>query len=309
MPEEKKVIAERKKPVTTGLDTMETVLQKSGARTVTALIMFGISLITYLLTVAPTVSFWDCGEFIACANIMGIPHPPGTPFFMLMGRTFILLFGFFEDVAFRMNMLSVLGSALGVMFIFLFTEKLLALIFNIRKSTFITFVGGLVAALLVNFSDTYWFNAVEAEVYGVSMFLVALISWLSLLWVENRDNIKGERMLLMICYLAFLGIGFHLYSVMTIPSIFVLMLFIDPKTRTNFPLIITGIGVMSVVYMVGSFITITVVIMALWLVAYMAVNDYGLKRRLYLCTWFCLVALIGYSTHAYIPIRSALNPD
>jgi tetratricopeptide (TPR) repeat protein len=303
-----------------GLQKLGPAMKRGKTKIIFSIIIFGISLVTYLLTVAPTVSFWDCGEFIACANILGVPHPPGTPFFMLMGRTFILFFSFFEDIAFRMNLISVLGSSLGVVFTFLFTEKLLKLTLKEQKSTFITYIGGFVAAFLVNFSDTYWFNAVEAEVYGIAMFVVVLISWLSLVWVENRDTPFGERVLLLICYMAFLGIGFHLYTVMTFPAIIVMMYLLerDPsKSLTdsliqffinNFVIIITGTLLLSVVYMVGSFLTITAVVLGVWLLSSFLITDYNLKRKLHMGIWFCILAFAGYSTHAYIPIRSALNP-
>ncbi len=277
-------------------------------RIVLAIAAFGVSLITYLLTVAPTVSFWDCGEFIACANIMGIPHPPGTPFFMIMGRAFIVLFGFFSDVAYRINLLSVLSSAGAVACTFLFTEKLLSLILTEKRTTFITATGGMVAAFLLTFSDTFWFNAVEAEVYGIAMFIVMLISWLSLLWVDEMDTGKGERFLLLICYLAFLGIGFHLYTVMTIPAILVLMLLIYPKSRVNFPLWVTGTGLMSVIYKAGSFVYIALALLVIMGAGYLISQDKAWKKRWSLSMWFCIIALIGYSTHAYIPIRSALDP-
>ncbi len=267
-----------------------------------------VSLITYLFTAAPTVSFWDCGEFIACANILGVPHPPGTPMFMIIGRFFILLFGFFSEIAFRVNLVSVISSAVGVMFVYLFTEKLISLVFKNKTSSFVSHAGALIAAFLVNFSDTYWFNAVEAEVYGLAMCLVMLISWLSLLWVENRTNPMGERLLLLICYIAFLGVGFHLYTVMTFPAILLLMIMIEPQTKYNYSLIITGITLLSVVYKVSYFVHFAFFTMLAWIILYFVVSDTKHKRQLNLAIWFCLLAVIGYSNHAYIPIRSSLDP-
>ncbi|MBF0431637.1 MAG: DUF2723 domain-containing protein [Fibrobacteria bacterium] len=341
--------------------------QNKKMKIILSLCVFIVSMTTYLLTVAPTVSFWDCGEFIACANILGIPHPPGTPFFMILGRAFIVAFSFIGDVAYRVNLISVLGSALGVTFAFLFTEKALVHIFKEGKSTFITFTGGLIAAMLINFSDTYWFNAVEAEVYGIAMFTVIVISWLSLIWVENRNNDKGDRILLLICYLSFLGIGFHLYTVMTFPAIFIMMHLVDHKLSWKIAkkgyiafsilslitlmglvgkyglaegiffsllfasvyavglyyvvgifyikewhkyiiLTITGVALMSVVYMVGYFLFFALAVAVIYVALYIFIENKTIKRQLHLNIWFCIIAVIGYSTHAYIPIRSAQNP-
>jgi tetratricopeptide (TPR) repeat protein len=283
------------------------MIQKLNKRHFVAFGVLLVSLATYLMTVAPTVSFWDCGEFIACANIMGIPHPPGTPLFMLLGRTAILLFGMFEDVAYRVNLISVLASAFGVLFAFLFTEKLLSLVLK-RATDAVTLTAGVVAAMLLNFSDTYWFNAVEAEVYGLAMCVIILVSWLSLLWVENKDNGAGERYLLLIGYLAFLGIGFHLYTVITFPALFVLMLLVDPKMRVNWPLWITGALLLSVIYKIDWFIAIALGTLVAWLVVTLSTSNQTLKRQSSFCMWFAFLALVGFSSYAYIPIRSELNP-
>jgi len=289
-------------------------------RIITSLIILGISTITYMLTVAPTVSFWDCGEFIACANILGVPHPPGTPMFMLLGRFFIVVFGFINEIAFRVNLISVFSSALGTMFTFLFTERLMMMALKNKGTSFTSLTAGIVASLLLTFSDTYWFNAVEAEVYGLAMGLVMIICWLSLLWIENKNNHAGNRYLLLICYLAFWGVGFHLYSVMTFPAILLLMFLLErDKSKTpfdsilkfawdNYILIITGVGLLSVIYKVSSFIQIAVVMLAVWTVVHIVAQELVHKEKLRMGIWFCILAIIGYSTHAYIPIRSSLNP-
>ena len=271
------------------------------------LLLFFISFITYLSTIAPTVSLWDCGEFIACSNIMGIPHPPGTPLYMIVGRFFIVAFGFLEDVALRVNVLSILTSAMGVSIVFLFIEKILNLVLGSRQFFYSAF-GGIVGALLLTFSDTYWFNAVEAEVYGPAMLFVLLISWLGLLWFENKDQAKGNRYLILICYLSFLGIGFHLYSMMVVPVVFLLMLMGSKEMRTNIPLWITGILLFSVVYSIEKFIPIGLCTLIGCIILRFAISQESLKKKISLCCWFSVVALLGFSTYAYIPIRSEANP-
>src|SRR3989338_1164849 len=137
-------------------------------RKILALAAFSASFIVYLLTMASTVSFWDCGELVAASNILGNPHPPGNPLFTVIARVFLVALPLAEK-AMRVNFISALTSALTVMVAFLFTEKALRVLFRDELPRFARHSGGLVAALLVAFSDTFWFSAVEAEVYGSSM--------------------------------------------------------------------------------------------------------------------------------------------
>ena len=279
-----------------------------------------VALIVYFLTMAPTVSFWDCGEFVACANTLGIPHPPGTPFFVFLGRAIIILLPFIEEVAARVNIISVVSSAATVYVASLFAFDFLAKILskdslkeklgNFRKPALIT--AGLVAGFLLTFSDTFWFNAVEAEVYGLAMFILVLISYLGLVWYDNRENeSKADRYLIFICYIAFLGVGAHLYTMLTIPAVFVLLLIAEPKKIVDrIPVWITGIILCSVIYYVSNFILWSVI--ALIVLTIFTVFSKSFKKPLAhaikLSLAFTFFALVGYSTHLYIPIRSELNP-
>ena len=158
---------------------------------------FLVSFIVYNLTVQPTFSFWDCGEFVACAYILGIPHPPGTPLFVLLGRVFSLI-PFVEDISHRINYLSVIGSAFTAMFSYLLTVRLIKYFFGDERETFlsryIAYVGGVAGAFFVAFSATNWGNSVEAEVYGIALALSVALVWMALRYSEVRGTPGGHQM-------------------------------------------------------------------------------------------------------------------
>ena len=184
------------------------------------------ALLIYLKTVAPTVSFWDCGEFISCAYILGVPHPPGAPLHILIGRIATLL-PTSPEIAFRVNIVSCFCSAFAVLLGYLIVVRLLRAWIDIRnlEGQVTVLTGAAVGALTMAFSSVFWFNSVEAEVYAMSMLITLLAIWIALLWRERAEDPGSDRLLLFIAYLFGLGGGVHLQCLLTIPAIMLLVLF------------------------------------------------------------------------------------
>ncbi|MCU0644687.1 MAG: DUF2723 domain-containing protein, partial [bacterium] len=177
-----------------------------------AFLVFIISSIIYFRTVAPTTSFWDCGEFITCSYILGVPHPPGAPLYILVGRIFSMI-PFVTDIGMRVNLLSSLTSAFAVMLTYLIIVRLIIMFRGqIRDNSdrLITYASGIIGALTLAFTDSFWFNAVEAEVYAISVFFTTLMVWLILVWYEKADEPGSDKYILLIAYALGMAIGVHL---------------------------------------------------------------------------------------------------
>ena len=200
-------------------------------------VLFLVALITYTSTVEPTASFWDSGEFISSAYTLQIPHAPGAPLYSLVGHMFsYLALGDTTQVAFWINMVSVICSALTIMLLFWIIVMLGRKLFNIergsetRQQFSLLALGGAIGALAYAFSDSFWFSAVETEVYAFSSFLSALVVWAILKWDLVENEKKANKWLILIAYLIGLSIGVHPLNILAVPSVCLVYYFKKYKT-------------------------------------------------------------------------------
>ncbi len=191
-------------------------------------LVYLVALIVYIMTVQESLSFWDCGEFIACSYILGIPHPPGSPLFVMMGRLFSLL-PIAADISHRINLLTALSSSFTAMFSYLLTKRLIDYLSGDKRHQLayriISYVGGVCGGFFVAWSRTNWGNSVEAEVYGLALALSVLVFYLSLIYFEHRGTTKGTRIMIFVYFLAAIGIGVHMtvYLILPIAAIFFIL--------------------------------------------------------------------------------------
>ncbi|MCE5249016.1 DUF2723 domain-containing protein [bacterium] len=203
-----------------------------------ALVIFMVTLVIYLLTVAPTVSFWDSAEFISCAVTMGIPHPPGSPLLSLAGRVMSIIpfydfrGGGFDSVAYRLNLMGAFSAAFTVMLFYLVMVRLITRISAFRGSAIhdgIIIFSASVAAFLAAFSNQFWENALETETYMPSLLLSLLAVWLTLRWAGEKENPRSFRYLFCAAYLIGLGNGIHLYVLLIAPVVVLIVLTEKPQ--------------------------------------------------------------------------------
>ena len=300
---------------------------------------FAIALITYSLTVEPTMSFWDCGEYIATAAKLEVGHPPGAPLFQMLGAFFAMFAMSKESVALMVNMMSVISSAFTFLFLFwsstILLKKIVSSYTEINKDNSIAILGSsFVGALTFTFSDSFWFNAVEAEVYAMAMLLIALLLWLGLRWEQEMHEPKGNKWLLLISLVVGLSFGVHFMALLTIPSIGFLYFFKNYKkiTVTNF--ILANVIIVAVllfifklllpyslaffgkieIFMVNNMglpfnsgtISAILLIVAFFYfgLKYTRANNHPTSNTILLCILF---VLIGFSTWIMLPVRANAN--
>lgn len=299
---------------------------------------FLIAAVVYLLTIEPTVSFWDCGEFITTSYKFEVGHPPGAPFFMIIGRIFTL-FGGPGDAAKLINSLSGLASAFTIMFLFWtithLAKKLVVKANEISLSQTIAIIAsGFVGALAYTFSDTFWFSAVEGEVYATSSLMTAIVFWAILKWENVADEPYANRWLILIAYIIGLSIGVHLLNLLAIPAIVFVYYFRKHEVTRNgvlkallVSLVLLGVimyGIIPGVVTIGSWFELLFVNsiglpfhsgIVFYLIALMAAIAYGIwytaKKKIVVWNTILLgltVILIGYSSFTLIIIRSAAQP-
>jgi len=220
-------------------------------------ICFLIATITYVLTLEPSASFWDCGEFIASAFKMQVVHQPGAPLFLMIQRFFSMFaMGDKTQIAYWMNIGSAISSAATILFLFwtitaLAKKTLIKVGEELATGKLISIMGaGAVGALAYTFSDSFWFSAVESEVYAQSSLFTAIVFWGILKWEAHADEPEGDRWLLFIAYIMGLSIGIHLLNLLTIPAMAFVYYFKKtdkPTTSGIFKTLIVGILILAVI--------------------------------------------------------------
>ncbi len=320
--------------------TKESLLNFRKVNNVTGWAVFLIALIVYTLTVEPTASFWDCGEFIAASYKLMVPHPPGAPFFLLVNRIFSLLAGDVGKVAFWVNMSSVLCSAGTILFLFWTITLLARRILNIRTNQVSTWQAislmgaGAIGALAYTFSDSFWFSAVEAEVYAMSSFFTAFVFWAIFKWELIEDESAANRWLILIAYMVGLSIGVHLLNLVALPALGLVYYFKKYKPSTSgviAALVISGgiilaimigiipglpsiAGSMEILFVnsfglpFGSGITLFVILLLGALVYGLIYSIRQQKALLNTALLALTFILIGYGSYAMVLIRSNYNP-
>jgi len=286
-----------------------------------AALVFLVSFIVYFDTMAPTVSYWDCGEFIAVSHTLGVPHPPGSPFFLLLGRVASML-PINDDIAFRVNILSPLSSAFAVMFLYLIIVQVVTHWRGKLESimdALVAFGGGIVGSLTFAFTDSHWFNAVEAEVYAFSTFFTAIVVWLILHWSEKADEKGHERYILIISYMIGLATGLHLLNLLTLPFVALIIYFRKYKFEWlsfGITVAITGVaffvihnviikGMPKIAASIGVLSTGFLILVVFGGMVWAVANQ---KKLISVALTSMVLVLIGYSTYALIFIRSNQNP-
>ncbi len=289
-----------------------------------AAVLFFVAEYLYLRTMAPTFSFWDCGEFIATAVTLGIPHPPGAPLFLLLGRLFSMI-PLFSDAGARVNLISTLASAATIMLTYLIIVRLIT---HYRKSEpdlwslpekVSAYGGAVVGAVALALSDSFWFNAVEAEVYALSSLFTALVVWLILRWYEEDPAPGHERWLLLVIYIIGLSIGVHLLSLLAVFAVALLYYFKKYEvTVKSFALFtVASSGLFFLIY-IGIIKGLPILLQhtswwgfALFLILlgyatwYSHINRMALLNTM-LISLFLIV--IGYTSYGMISVRAQAGP-
>lgn len=300
-------------------------------------IVFLIAAYVYGSTVEPTASFWDCPEFISCAEKLQIGHPPGAPFYMLVGNLFTQFASDSSQVAYAINLLNALLSAGCILFLFWSITRLVRSLIANHSQKFtvadaiIILGAGFVGALVYTFSDTFWFSAVEGEVYAFSSFLTALVFWLILRWQDDSDSIYGDRWIILIAYIIGLSIGVHLLNLLCIPAI-VLVFYYHKCTTISLKgtlgaIALSGLLIVFILFVyipgmaeVGGWFELLftnklgfpfhtgLIIFLAFLLLLLTGGIYKCKKRAVQTTLWCVLMLtIGYTTYAVIIIRANAN--
>ena len=297
----------------------------------------------FVMTMEATGSFWDCGEFISSCFKLQIPHPPGAPLFILLGRFFIILFGDNPHTAAHgVNFMSAIASGLSILFLFWsithFARRIVLkgdpAVQPDRRQTFTIMAAGAIGALAYTFCDSFWYSAVEGEVYASSAFFTALVFWAILKWEEQADKPGADRWIIFIFYMMGLSIGVHLLNLLTIPAIVMVYYFRRYKPTTWGTIIafligcaatgavlkfviqytIKGAGIFDVFFVNNLHLPFFVgfgFFFALLTAILIFINRWAVRKRYYylkMTVWSLGFMLLGYSTYFTTMIRSNADP-
>ena len=300
---------------------------------------FAVALLTYSLTVEPTLSFWDCGEYIATSANLEVGHPPGAPLFQMLGAFFAMFAASADKIALMVNFLSVFSSAFTVLFMFwsltLLLRKIVGQTKELTTSQSLMILGSsLIAAFSFTFSDSFWYNAVEAEVYAMASLLIALLFWLGLRWEQEMETPRGNKWLLLISLVIGLSFGVHFMALLTFPAIGFLYFFKKYKTVTVKSFLLANVVIVAIllfifklllpftlgffgkteIFMVnelglpfnsGTIFAILFIVAAFYFgLQYTKKKGHFFYNTLILSTLFIL---IGFSTWLMLPIRANAN--
>lgn len=302
-------------------------------------VVFLIAAFVYVSTVEPSTSLWDCGEYITTSYKLEVGHPPGAPVFMMIGRIFSA-FVSPENAAYMINVVSALSSAFSILFLFWTITHLAKkiVVANNEKLTdggiIATLGSGIVGALAYTFTDSFWFSAVEGEVYAMSSFFTAITFWAILKWEENAHQISSDRWIVLIIFLIGLAIGVHMLNLLVIPAVAYVIYF--KKYKTNFKgFMLTGIISIAVLGFIQSvFINKSISIAAafertftnsfgagfnvgtlfffLFVLGLLGFGAYMFQKRgkrvYHIITMSTIVLVIGYASFAMVVVRSNANP-
>ena len=295
-----------------------------------------LSFVVFALTVEPTASYWDCAEYISTSAKLQIGHPPGAPLFQMLGAIFSIFALELNQIAYAVNMMSVLSSALTIVFLFwsisLIGKEILDLTNSLKIDQAIKVFGSsFLGSISFTFTDSFWFNAVEAEVYAMATLILAILFWLGLKWVDDFQNQRADKWLVLISFVVGLSFGVHFMGLLAIPSIGLLYYFKKYKKFNIKSFLIANIISVSILLFIFKLLLPSTLSMFGNLEVFF-VNDLGLpfnsgtiftafilvaiiyytlnysyKKKLYLMnlSLLCLTFIfIGFSSWLMIPIRS-----
>ncbi|MFI3283303.1 MAG: DUF2723 domain-containing protein, partial [Rikenellaceae bacterium] len=308
---------------------------------VTGWAVFTIATVVYLLTMEPSSSLWDCGEFIATSYKLEVGHPPGAPLFMIMARLATMLAPSTHYVPHMVNAMNCVASGFTILFLFWTVSHLVRRMTTLSGGEFseskqwISIGAGAIGALSYTFTDTFWFSAVEGEVYALSSMFTALVVWLMLKWEDEADEPHATRWIILIAYLMGLSIGVHILNLLTIPALVFIFYFRKWDKITIKGIILAFVAAGAILLFVNGFVlsysiylgamvdlffvntlglpvNSGMVVYALALIMGLGVASYYTHKKGYLLLNIVALSLtmlfVGYSSYASVTIRAAANP-